>query len=51
VAPILYRGRAEFPDGAVLYGSTTRDREGRFYAVGMLGGKPLALRLSPPLSE
>lgn len=51
VAPILYRGLPEFPAGALLYGSTTRDREGRFYAVGALGGKPLALRLSAPLSE
>jgi hypothetical protein len=50
VAPILLRGSAEFPDGALLYGSMTRDTSGRYYVVGVLGPKPLVLQVAQPLS-
>ena len=51
VAPILLRGSPEFPAGALLYGSMTRDASNRYYAVGVLGQKPLVLQIAPALTE
>jgi hypothetical protein len=36
----------EFPSGAVLYGSITRDRMGRFYVVGRMKRDPILLQVA-----
>jgi hypothetical protein len=46
VAPLLY-GDVPFPGGAVLYGSMTRDPQGRFYVVGTMHYKPIVLQITP----
>lgn len=46
VAPFPY-GAAPFPHGAVLYGSMTRDANGRFYVVGSMQYKPVILQVTP----
>jgi len=46
VAPLLYRD-VPFPGGAVLYGSMTRDPQGRFYVVGTMHYKPIVLQITP----
>ena len=32
--------------GAVLYGSMTKDAQGRFYVVGMMNSKPVILQVT-----
>ena len=46
VAPLLY-GDVPFPQGANLYGSMTRDAQGRFYVVGTMHYKPVVLQITP----
>lgn len=46
VSPLPY-GDAPFPGGAVLYGSMTRDSQGRFYVVGTMKYKPVVLQITP----
>lgn len=48
VAPFPYGTEPAFPQGALVYGSMARDREGRFYSVGTMGGTPLVLQVSAP---
>jgi len=47
-APFPYGTAAEFPAGAVLYGSMTRDSKGRCYLVGTMNYKPMVLQVTPP---
>ncbi|MBS1819462.1 MAG: hypothetical protein JSU08_16135 [Acidobacteria bacterium] len=37
----------KFPAGALVYGSMTRDADGRFYAVGTMSYKPFVLQITP----
>jgi hypothetical protein len=48
LAPFRYGDADQFPDGAVLYGSMTRDLAGRFYVVGSMKYKPVMLQVTPP---
>jgi hypothetical protein len=45
-APLPYGDKPEFPNAAVLYGSMTKDKQGRFYIVGMMNNKPVILQIS-----
>jgi hypothetical protein len=46
VTGLPYAGASEFPSSALLYGSMTRDRAGRFYVVGTMARKPLVLQVT-----
>jgi hypothetical protein len=46
IAPLLY-GDSEFPSSAVLYGSMTHDKAGRYYVVGSMNFKPVVLQITP----
>jgi hypothetical protein len=43
-----YGSAPRFPAGAVLYGSMTHDKAGRFYVVGSMDFKPVVLQVTPP---
>jgi hypothetical protein len=47
VAPFPYGESREFPAGALVYGSMTRDAAGRFYVVGTMKYKPIVLQVTP----
>ena len=47
VVPLPYGSAQSFPDGAVLYGSMTHDKAGRFYVVGSMHYKPVVLQVTP----
>ena len=47
VAPLPYGNRRELPDEGVLYGSMTKDAQGRFYVVGTMNHKPVILQVTP----
>jgi hypothetical protein len=49
-APFPYGNTPQFPNGALLYGSMTRDAKGRFYVVGSMNYKPVILRVTAPPS-
>ena len=46
-APLPYGDSAEFPHGALLYGSIAKDRSGRVYVVGTMKYKPVLLLITP----
>jgi hypothetical protein len=46
VSPLPY-GDGPFPHSAVLYGSMTRDAQGRVYVVGSMKYKPVVLQITP----
>lgn len=50
-APFPYGESLEFPTGAVLYGSMTRDLKGHFYVVGSMNYKPLILQVTAPARD
>lgn len=45
VAPFPYGDAPQFPSGALVYGSMTRDAQGRFYVVGTMSYKPVVLQV------
>jgi hypothetical protein len=45
-ALLPYGDKPEFPYAAVLYGSITKDAQGRFYVVGMMNHKPVILQVT-----
>ena len=47
VSPFPYGTAQEFPGGALVYGSMTRDATGRFYVVGTMNYKPVILQVKP----
>jgi hypothetical protein len=47
LSPLPYGEAASFPEGAVLYGSMTHDKAGRFYVVGSMKYKPVVLQITP----
>jgi hypothetical protein len=47
VATLPYGDKPEFPHGALLYGSMTKDAQGRFYVVGTMNYKPVILQITP----
>ncbi len=47
IAPLPYGSSPSFPHGAVLYGSMTHDKAGRFYVVGSMEYKPVVLQITP----
>ncbi len=47
VAPLPYGSAESFPEGAVMYGSMTHDKAGRFYVVGSMHYKPVVLQVTP----
>lgn len=47
IAPFGCDAAPKFPRSALLYGSMTRDLEGRFYAVGTKSNKPIVLQITP----
>jgi hypothetical protein len=46
VAPFPYGDAPDFPSGVLLYGSMTRDTNGRFYVVGTMNYKPVILQVT-----
>jgi hypothetical protein len=46
VAPFPFGDAVKFPGGALLYGSMTRDHQGRLYVVGGMSYKPLVLQVT-----
>jgi hypothetical protein len=48
VASFPYGDTPEFSGGVLLYGSMTRDANGRFYVVGTLKYKPVILQVTAP---
>ena len=47
VAAFPYGNAPEFPGGVLVYGSMTRDTNGRFYVVGTMNYKPVILQVTP----
>lgn len=47
VAPLPYGEAESFPQSALLYGSMTHDKAGRFYVVGTMHYKPVVLQITP----
>jgi hypothetical protein len=47
IAPLPYGTAPQFPHGALLYGSMSRDAKGRMYVVGSMNYKPLILQVTP----
>ena len=47
VATFPYGAETTFPESAVLYGSMTHDKAGRFYVVGSMHYKPVVLQVTP----
>ncbi len=45
-APLPYGDKPEFPQAALLYGSMTKDAQGRFYVVGTMNYKPVILQIT-----
>ena len=46
VAPLPYGDKPEFPQASLLYGSMTKDAQGRFYVVGTMNHKPVILQIT-----